>query len=85
MVLLLDPGKGTAPLLLQALRHLSELRGALPKGRPVRALILSDHVTDEFRRVVDEIPTVAVRKFRLRFVLNGDPDDRERRYGLGAA
>lgn len=85
VVLLLDPGKGAAPLLLQALRHISEVRGRLPKGRRVRALILSNHVTDELRLVVDEIPTLHVRQFRLRFALNGDPDDRGHRYGLGVA
>ena len=74
VVVLLDPGEGTAALVLQALRHLSELRVEGGARAAVRAVILSDRLSDDLVRVTREIPALEVRQFRVRFELDGSPD-----------
>ena len=73
VVVLLDPGKGTASLVLQALRHLSELRAEGGARASVRAIVLSDRLSDELVRVTREIPALEARQFRVRIELDPDP------------
>jgi predicted RNA-binding protein len=80
VVVVVDSGKGTAGLVLQALRHLSELRAEGGARASVRAIILSDRLSDELVRVTREIPALEARQFRVRIELDPDPQGGEGRH-----
>jgi hypothetical protein len=74
VVLALDTGGNSSALLLEVLREMSELRKHQAHGKDVAGMILTDAPRDELLPAVREIPNLELRRYRMRFELDPEPD-----------